>query len=196
MAPAVTAAEAHEAYLQRVRAEIYDFQQWLPEILGGSGAIYDPVPESVDADAKVYVLEYDARESTRFGLIYTAVGEVPDDFVRVLTSEISTKAIRLVVLYHVFGTRRINFEFVGSLCHVFDVDPQLLVMQFCHLICESHENDHLPPWYDPKLTVLHLSSTEDAYLSACLNDNTGMSHSPALILVYLRIQPSYSTRIG
>lgn len=171
MASVISAIEAHEAYMERMKAEFHGPRyDWLLKMLSRSYYLEYPLEYSC-----LFVLDFDGNAAPKEVLHAPASGELPGGFLRILQSELSPAVTRVVLLYYPW-VNCLNFTYIGAIGYTLDLNPQFFVTHFQDSNRGRLEEDRRPPSrLHIDTTILKFHFRNGRRLTACIVQTTGRS---------------------
>jgi hypothetical protein len=171
MPNAARALNAHEAYIERVKAGFRGPRyEWFLERLSGSEYWRLPVEESC-----LYILDFDDDAAPKEVLRVAASGNLQDGVLDALNSKVSSAATRVVLLYYPWKNY-LNIEYVGTIGNALGLDPRFFIIHFRESHLGRLDIHRRPP------SLLHLDTSvlqfhflEGRYVTACIVQNIGKS---------------------
>ena len=173
MANVTNALEAHEAYVERMKAEFHGPRyDWFSELLSKSDYERKPVEDSC-----LYVLEFDGNIAPKHVLHAPASGDLQEGLLHNLKSNLSPAVTRVVLLYYPWLSN-LNIKYIGAIGHVLGLDPRFFILHFREWHYRRLDIDQRPQ------SRLHLDTTflqfrfqEGRRITACTVQNSGRSPS-------------------
>ncbi len=171
MASVISALEAHEAYVERVKAEFYGPRyDWLLEMLTRSSHWGLPV-----GDSCLYILDFDGNAAPKEVLHAPASGDLPDEFLLNLKSNLSPAVTRVVLLYYPYFNY-LNIKYIGAIGYTLGLDPQFLITHFQDSHRGRLDEDLRPPSrLHLDTTILNFDFQGSRRITAYTIQNTGRS---------------------
>ena len=171
MTSVISALEAHEAYVERIKAEFHGPRyNWLLEMLSRSTYAGLAVEDSC-----LYALDFDGTTAPKEILHAPASGDLPDGLLHNLEPNLSPSVTRVVLLYYSYLSR-LNFKYLGAIGYTLGLDPRFFSTHFQDSTRGRLNEELRPP------SRLHLDTTilkfyfrEDRRITACTVQNTGRS---------------------
>jgi hypothetical protein len=125
MASAARALSAHEAYVERAKAEFHGPRyDWFLEMLSRSE--YDRLPVE---DSCLYVLDFDGNAAPKEALRVAASGNLQDGVLDAFNSKLWSAATCIILLYYPWKNY-LNFEYVGTMGHALVLGPRFFIKHF------------------------------------------------------------------
>ena len=169
MASVMSALEAHEAYVERVKAEFHGPRyDWLPGLLSRSSYPRLPVEDSC-----LYVLDFDGNAAPKEVLHAPASGDLPDGFLHTLESNLSPAVTRVVLFIYPWHTD-LNFKCIGAIGYTLGLDPQFFITHFLDVYRGTLDKDERPTSrLHIDTTILQFGFQGGGRITACTVQNTG-----------------------
>ena len=171
MASVISASEAHEAYMERMKAEFHGPRyNWLLEMLSRSSDWGLPVEDNC-----LYVLDFDGNAAPREVLHSPASGPLQEGFLHNLKSELSPAVTRVVLLYYPW-LYCLNFKYIGAIGYALDLDPWFFITHFQDWNRGRLDQDRRPPArLHLDTAILNFEFLKGRRITACTVRNIGRS---------------------
>ena len=171
MASVISAIEAHEAYMERMKAEFHGPRfDWLLDMLSTSE--YSELPLEHGC---LYILDFDGNAAPKEVLHAPASGDLPEGLLHNLKSELSPAVTRVVLLYYPWFSS-LNVKYIGAIGYILGLDPRFFITHFQDLNRGRLDNGRRPPSrLRLDTTILQFHFREGRRFTACTVQSTGRS---------------------